>query len=665
MKIKWLNILLLFLLLHLDKADIEGDIKLKLGKSHFSPLVVVDEIFTERKGFSLQVLAISDLINVKTPSKSFFTSLLPSSSTPKSLDLWNEIIAEANRVKQSYSPFFDSSLTTCYITNIQSALKHALDEISDGRVKRNSDSDSSNQDSSTTTTSTTETSTPDPYTEAKINEQVKRVIDLVRKLDTHYSKPKKSSMQIKASTYHAIKIILACWVNNRHRTYLVHTYEQVLKHTGVAYSETTKSEQEFMPLNELRRQLLELIVMSVSGTLRLDFTNIPLSEPEKACTVDLENLTYEELRSVQDEQDIASFCTSTPQVCIEKEPKMNVRKKLLDFGLGEADATKLISESQTLADVYSKAMDIKATQNTYTLTKTVNYGEMVNIDTTKLSNKFKEGYKSEDAMFNILSPILNELKFLNIVYATELKYQDKPLSAKFFKCAALQDKTHFSRQGNKLYYYLNKFENKNVFYPLPFCAETCKILVADPYVELDDNKFGVISTSSDAKYGYVSKITQNKPTCSMIKKPSDICIFKDISYAKQISILDLFVYHCTKSEGCNYFNEGIIVSKGFITISEFNLNFIDTENDSNISFFPEENEILLKGLIYSAISGVVLVLFAAAKKFVIFCYNNARSMATCSCCKNKTENTRRSTRYTPANTQEPVFISPQVNPNQE
>ena len=129
-------------------------------------------------------------------------------------------------------------------------------------------------------------------------------------------------------------------------------------------------------------------------------------------------------------------------------------------------------------------------------------------------------------MFNILSPILNELKFLNIVYSTELKYQDKPLSAKFFKCAALQDKTHFSRQGNKLYYYLNKFENKNVFYPLPFCAETCKILVADPYVELDDNKFGVISTSSDAKYGCVSKITQNKPTCSMIKKPSDICIFK-------------------------------------------------------------------------------------------------------------------------------------------
>ncbi len=664
-KMQWPAIFILIFFLRQNRAQSDEDIQNSLGKSHFSPLTTIDEIYAGKSSISLKIIGLEEILKVKTPTKSFFTSLLPSSSTPKAYEIWNEITSEANKLRQTYGSFYDPTLTTCYIINLQTALQFIIKEISDGRVKRASD------DSTTTTTTTPSPSEETTPSTATVNREVNVVLDHVKKLKANYGKSGTTAMQIRASTFHSIRIILQCWVNSKHRIFLTRAYEEIMKIGSLVYVDSLKQQHAYISLNDLRKDTLDLIKIMVSGRIKWNIADQEINE-SAACDYDLENLTYATLQNEQDEDDKAeleSFCTSTPQVCVEKVPKLILKKRIIEFGVGENDATNLVEKETDVATIYRKALEIQSTSKTkYTLTNTVNYGELINIDTTKLTKAFKEGYNSDDSMFNTLTPLLNELKFLNIVYATELKNKDKPLSQKIFQCNSLQDKPYFSRNGNKLFTYNKKYENKNVNYPLPFCGETCKILISDPYVELENNTVGIISSTMGSNYGFISKINNNKPLCSTQKRPSDICVFKDIPYAKQMSVLNLFVYHCTKSEGCNFFNEGKVVAKGFVSIAEFNSNFIDSENDQDSTIFDledlDKNELVIKGLIYSAISGAVLLIFAALKKLLKISTDNARYLVTCSCCKQKA-NTRRTTRYVPANTQDTSFITPQVDPNQE
>ncbi len=664
-----MKMLCIFLLVFMNSMVLgdQDEIQRDLGKSHFSPIVNIKNILAEKSLISIKVAGLDEILKVITPSRSFFTSILPSTSNPKTLDTWKEIVAETKRVKQSYDNFYNPTGTNCYITNVQTAFLHIIQGITDKKVKRSVDADGDGDG---------EGNRGSDLTEEQLQIEFNYAMDLIKKLRNNIASGQSVKLQVNSSLYHSIRIKFVCWTNRGIRKLLQMVQAELFKLADMPYTNEMQEKHKFISLNELRKSTLGLVRMTVNGRLTWPIqqeVQVPEDIDDDLCDNDVDEaeLSYNTLRETQEKSAIEAFCTSTPAMCIGKTPRQTIKKTILDFGVPEADANKLMKETDE-ATIYKKALELNKNQlSTYQLTQKINYGEKIEIDFSILSDKFKNGYSSDEIMKTLLYPLLNELKFLNIVYTTDLQHQNKPLSSLLFTCDKFKVTDIFVNQG-KLYSYSKNYTNKYVYEPMPFCHDICKILKSKAYIELEENKIGMMSSRSGNEYGFIDEIKDNKPICAVQKLPSDVCVFNDIPYTQQISVIKTYVYHCTKTLGCNYYLEGKLIATGFISILEFKSNFETTQKALETSFFEDDNEVLIKGLVYSFITAVVFGLVSCIKMAVKTCKNHATSLIDCSCCK-KTRNSQPNNRvsnnrtdYTAANNQqEMVFLQPKFNPTAE
>lgn len=658
--------ILVFTNINVLTGNDDNDVQKDLGKSHFSPTRNIEHVLSERSLISVKVAGLDEILKVIIPNRSFFTSILASTSSPRALETWKEIVTEAKRVKQSYDGFYDHTTTNCYITNVQSAFMYLIQGINDNKVKRSVNSgDTSNDDSNTD--SNTNTGSNSDLTDEQLQVELNYAMDLIKKLKTNVANGQDMKLQINTSIYHSIRVKFACWTNKGLRKLFQMVQLELYKIANMPYSQELQEKHKFIALNELRKSTLELVRISVNGKLiwpvqpeiptDLDPCDEENNEPE---------LSYEQLRETEEQLAVKSFCTSTPAMCIGNTPRQTIRKTILQFGVAVDDAIQLMQETDE-ATIYRKALELNKNQlSTYTLTQKLNYGEKLNIDFTILSNKFKGGYSSDETMKNLLYPLLNELKFLNIVYATDLKHKNKPLSSLLFNCDSFKDTDIYVNHG-KIYSYSKNYTNKYIYEPMPFCHDICKILESKAYIELEENKIGMITKRNGNEYGFIEEIKENKPICAMQKSPTDMCMFNTIPYAQQISIIKTYVYHCMKKSGCNYYLEGKFISAGFISTSEFKTNFETSETTVENSFFEDDNEVLIKGLVYSFITAIIFGFIACVKRVFKSCKNHATSFMNCSCCrKHETSRVNNRADYTSSNNQQEMnFLQPKFNPNAE
>ncbi len=624
----------------------------KFGESHFAPKHKFDKTFSNHKVINILVLGLEEIEKVKVPGSNFFTSLLASRASSKSQETWVKIAKLAKKVKHKFSNLKSVTQDICYITNVQKSLLHLITEISNDRLKRSV----SETGGSTTTTTTTTTVSP--------NEDVQKFRNIMSivKMTRDMKDTPKDDIQKRAKLLQSIRKNLQCWVNNEDYASFTKCYEQLLLLDNLQYQQVLKDRHLTRPITDLRDDLLSLISIQVNNRITFELPLYQTYTDETACNADNTDNEVLEVDSISEQESSKriEFCTSTPNLCIGKTPVQIIRSNLKEIGLKDKDIQTVMLETNE-AELYRKASLLTARRTlVYSNPEKIIYGQLENINYTIIANQFAGVTKSDEELNNNLNPILESLKFLDVIFETKFKKQFIEIDKDLLSCDLFEGMHTFNIYG-KLYSFKTVDKDLKGYYPMPFCYSFCMILQAKPYVVFDNNEVGLIDgTDSTFQNAFVLKKISSINVCAKQKTITEACTFMSIQYVQQISLLKIYDYVCTINSGCAYYLEGKIIASAFISQSEFET--LNEDSDSSLidNIFSEDgSEMVIKGIFYSLSTLLTIALVGAIRK--IYKWGKTTNCKNlCECCKKDDSRPSRNIQMNTISRRNPVVTDPLI-----